>query len=100
MPRGYTYGKRSADAEADAWYSPYTYSGNWNGEWMWNNNMMNWNMNWNRNMPSMQEGYRFNYGKRSADPEAFYGPPMYWNMRNWRPMNYYNRPYSFYRYHF
>merc|ERR1711988_1748443 len=55
--------------------SPYTYSGNWdwswNGDWNMNmnNNMMSWNMNWNRNMPSMQEGYRFNYGKRSADAE-------------------------------
>ena len=66
---GYSYGKRSADAEADAWYGPYMYSGNnwnnWNGNMMnnWNGNMMYWNM------PNMQEGYSYNYGKRSADAE-------------------------------
>ena len=31
---------------------------NWNGDWM-----NNWNM------PNVQEGYRYNYGKRSADAE-------------------------------
>merc|ERR1719447_769837 len=72
----------------------------------------NWNMynNWNR--PGMQEGYRYNYGKRSADAEpeadadAWYrsygysnfGHPMNynnWNMynRNWNMYsNMYNRP--------
>merc|ERR1719347_1517179 len=79
---GYSYGKRSADAEADAWYRPYMYSGNnwnmmnnWNGDWMnnWNGDMMYWNMPRN-----VQEGYRYNYGKRSADAEpeadAYYRP--------------------------
>merc|ERR1719397_129334 len=113
----------SAEAEADAWYGPYSnwnmYGNNWNmngNNWnMMNGN--NWNMYWNR--PGMQEGYRFNYGKRSADAEpeaepdaeAFYGPYSYssfgynWPMNNNMNynMNYMTRPYhqfSNYRYHF
>merc|ERR1712066_1140556 len=82
----------SAEAEADAWYSPYynMYGNNWN---MYGNN---WNMmgnnrfHWNR--PGMEQGYRYNYGKRSADAEpeaeAFYGPYSYSSFGyNW-PMNY------------
>merc|ERR1711973_620318 len=96
----------AAEADADAWYGPYGYS-NWGNNMMYGNN---WNMNyWNR--PGMQEGYRFNYGKRSAEAEpeaeadAWYGPYGYsnwgnnmmyygnnWNMYNW------NRPaYTQYR---
>merc|ERR1719414_2854249 len=88
----------AAEADADAWYGPYGYS-NWgNNPMMYGNNwpmMSGWNMNnWNR--PGMQEGYRFNYGKRSADAEpeaeaepkavaaadAWYGPYGYSNWGN------------------
>merc|ERR1719219_2828247 len=99
----------SAEAEADAWYSPYYNNyNNWN---MYGNN---WNMYGNNrnywNRPGMQEGYRYNYGKRSADAEpkadadAWYGPYSNWNMNNnmynnmYNNMNYMNRPsYSQYR---
>merc|ERR1712150_211045 len=125
MQEGYrfNYGKRSAEAEAeaeadaDAWYGPYR--NNWGNNWpmMSSNNwpMMSYN-NWNMNMmnrPGMQEGYRFNYGKRSADAEAgaWYGPYMNnnnWgnnmnnmnmmnNMNNMNMMNNWNRPYNMYR---
>merc|ERR550519_951722 len=75
----------SAEAEADAWYSPYY--NNWN---MYGNNRNYWNR------PGMQEGYRYNYGKRSADTEpkaeadaeAWYGPYSNWNMdNNWMSYN-------------
>ena len=129
----YNYGKRSADAEADAdaWYRPYS---NWGNNWpmMSGNNwpMMSYN-NWNMmmNKPGMQvtdflvsvwispltehlqEGYRYNYGKRSADADAgaWYGPYSYsnnwgyngnnWNMMgNWNMMNNWNnRPYNMWR---
>merc|ERR1712154_599924 len=96
----------AAEADADAWYQPYGYS-NWNNNWM---GYSNWNMynNWNR--PGMQEGYRYNYGKRSADAEpepeadAWYQPYGYsnwgysgnnwWNRNNM--MSYWNRPYNMY----
>merc|ERR1719510_550834 len=104
-----------AAAEADAWYSPYGYSGNWNmmnnwngdwmnnwnGDWMnnWNGNMMYWNM------PNMQEGYRYNYGKRSADaepeaaavaePEANYYYRPYYNSGNQRFNMYRNQNQGF-----
>merc|ERR1711936_875725 len=91
----YNYGKRSADADAEpeAFYGPYS------NNWVANMPMMsgfsgNWNMPM-MNRPGMQEGYRFNYGKRSADADAeadadaFYGPNGYsWgyngNNNNWR----------------
>merc|ERR1712147_564669 len=108
-----SYGKRSADAEptaeadADAWYHPYSNFGyNWN---------MNNNMNFQNNWPMMSgyrqmnymnghEGHRFqSYGKRSADAEAdaWYHPysnwGSNWNMYNnnnmYNNMNYMNRPY-------
>merc|ERR1719187_571000 len=126
MQEGYrfNYGKRSAEAEAepeaDAWYGPYR--NNWGNNWpmMSGNNwpMMSYN-NWNMNMmnrPGMQEGYRFNYSKRSAEAEAdaWYGPYMnsnnwgyngnnWWNgnnmnmMNNMNYMNNWNRPYNMYR---
>merc|ERR1719463_271367 len=92
----------AAEADADAWYGPYGYS-NWGNNMMYGNN---WNMNyWNR--PGMQEGYRFHYGKRSAEAEpeaeadAWYGPYGYsnwgnnmmyygnnWNMYNWNRPSY------------
>merc|ERR1711931_225546 len=99
----------AAEADADAWYQPYGYS-NWNNNWMGYNN---WNMynNWNR--PGMQEGYRYNYGKRSAeaeseaDADAWYRSYGYsnwgnnWTMynNNWNMYsNMYNRPsYTQYR---
>merc|ERR1712066_291307 len=113
----YNYGKRSADAEpeadadAEAWYGPYS-NWNMNNNWM-SYNYMNNNMN-NMNRPSYTQ-YRTSYHKRSADAEpeaeAFYGPysyssfgynwPMNYNMYNY--MSYMNRPYhqySSYRYHF
>merc|ERR550519_2202827 len=89
-----------ASAEADAWYSPYynMYGNNWN--------MGNNGFHWNR--PGMQEGYRFNYGKRSADAEpeaeadaeadadAWYGPYSHWNMNNnWMS---YNNMYNYMNY--
>merc|ERR1719435_461293 len=94
----------AAEADADAWYGPYGYGNNWN---MYNN--------WNR--PGMQEGYRFNYGKRSAEAEAepeadaWYQPYGYsnWGYNNMNMMygnnmmSYWNRPYNMmynYRYHF
>merc|ERR1711936_107590 len=93
----------AAEADADAWYQPYGYS-NWNNNWMGYNN---WNMynNWNR--PGMQEGYRFNYGKRSAeaepeaDADAWYQPYGYsnWGYQRWNRnnmMSYWNRPYNMY----
>ena len=62
----------------------------------------------------MQEGYSYNYGKRSAEAEpeakadAWYQPYGYsnwgyssnWNGNNW--MSYWNRPYNMYNmyYHF
>merc|ERR1719290_634298 len=94
----------AAEADADAWYQPYGYS-NWNNNWMGYGN--NWNMynNWNR--PGMQEGYRYNYGKRSADAEAepeadaWYQPYGYsnWGYNQWNRnnmMSYWNRPYNMY----
>merc|ERR1719397_1437932 len=113
----------SAEAEADAWYGPYSNWNMMNGN-NWNMYGNNWNMygnNWNR--PGMQEGYRFNYGKRSADAEpeaeaeaeAWNGPYSNWNMNNnwmsygmygnnnmynnmYNNMNYMNRPsYTQYR---
>merc|ERR1712066_1022803 len=78
----------SAEAEADAWYSPYY--NNWNNWNMYGNNRNYWNR------PAMQEGYRYNYGKRSADAEpkaeadaeAWYGPYSNWNMNNnWMSYN-------------
>merc|ERR1711953_192711 len=70
MQQGYNYGKRSADAEPDAYYRPYSYGYsqgyNWpmNSGYNWNMNNMNnnWNMNnmnnnWNMNMNS---GYNMN----------------------------------------
>merc|ERR1719462_822480 len=94
----------AAEADADAWYQPYGYS-NWNNNWMGYGN--NWNMynNWNR--PGMQEGYRYNYGKRSADAEpeadadAWYRPYGYsnWGYNQWNRnnmMSYWNRPYNMY----
>merc|ERR1719439_421584 len=99
-----SYGKRSAEAEpeadAEAFYGNYGYN-NWGNNMMygynnWGNNMMYGN-NWNR--PGMQEGYRFHYGKRSADAEAFYGPYMYSNMGyNWNMNNWMNRPYYYYQF--
>merc|ERR1719420_2255507 len=95
----------AAEADADAWSRPYGYS-NWGySNWGYNGN---WNNNWGYwNRPGMQEGYRYSYGKRSAeaepkaDADAWYQPygysnwgynyPMHynnWNMySNW-PMNY------------
>merc|ERR1719150_2552778 len=115
MHHGYSYGKRSADAEptaeADAYYRPYS-GYNWNmnsaynmnNNWNMNNMNNNWNMNnmnnnWNMNMNS---GYNMNnhwnrnsnsysYGKRSADAEPMmYGP---WGYP--RYMSYMNRPYHY-----
>ena len=63
-------------------------------------------------LAGMQEGYRYNYGKRSADAEpeaeadAWYQPYGYgysnWGYNGHNMMSYWNRPYSqysFYRYH-
>merc|ERR1719430_451299 len=67
----------AAEADADAWYGPYGYYNNWN-------------------RPGMQEGYRFNYGKRSAeaepeaDADAWYRSYGYSNWGNNWPMNYNN----------
>merc|ERR1719433_2699507 len=87
MQEGYrfNYGKRSAEAEPDAWYGPYGYS-NWGNNMMYGNN---WNMyNWNR--PAYTQ-YRTFYHKRSADAEpkadAWYGPYGY---SNWGNNMYYN----------
>merc|ERR1711872_595585 len=69
----------AAEADADAWYRPYGYS--------------NWGY-WNR--PGMQEGYRYSYGKRSADAEpeadadAWYQPYGYSNWGYNYPMHYNN----------
>merc|ERR1711920_674475 len=100
----------AAEADADAWYRPYGYS-NW-GYSNFGYNGNNWMGYWNR--PGYQEGYRYNYGKRSAEAEpeakadAWYQPYGYsnwgysgnWNGNNW--MSYWNRPYSMYNmyYHF
>ena len=48
----------------------------------------NWNMINSLNRPGIQEGYRFNYGKRSAEAEAFYRPYSGEGMM----MNSWNRP--------
>merc|ERR1719400_3001526 len=42
-----SYGKRSADAEADAWFHPYS---NWGSNWNMYSNMYN-NMNYYMNRP-------------------------------------------------
>merc|ERR1712241_140953 len=112
MQQGYNYGKRSADAEptavaeadADAYYRPYSYGYSQGYNWpmnsgynmnmnsgynmnnQWNRYSMN-NMNnqWNRNSNS------YSYGKRSADAEPMmYGP---WGYP--RYMSYMNSPYHY-----
>merc|ERR1711874_386126 len=94
----YNYGKRSADAEPKA--EPEAEAYNWPMM-----NMMNSGYNWPMNSgymwyrPGMQ-GYSYhsyNYGKRSAEADAWYGPYGYP-----RYMSYMNRPYHYYgyRYHF
>merc|ERR1719393_560569 len=118
MHHGYNYGKRSAEAEpaadADAYYGPYSgYNWNMNNNWMNNNwnmnrnwimNMMNSGYNWPMNSGYMWNGpmqgysyHSYNYGKRSAEADAWYGPYGYP-----RFMSYMNRPYHYYgyRYHF
>merc|ERR1712142_1424804 len=104
------YGKRSAEADADAFYQPYGYSNygsNWNNWYNnWNNNNM-YGYNMLNNQWPMMSGYRGNfmnhqmeqgshyYGKRSAeaDADAFYQPYGYSNYgsnygSNWN--NWYN----------
>merc|ERR1711974_484752 len=65
--------------------------------------MVNNRFHWNR--PGMEQGYRYNYGKRSADAEpkadadaeAWYGPNSNWNMNNnW--MSYNNMNNNMYNY--
>merc|ERR1712038_397660 len=99
----YNYGKRSADAEpkAEAEAEPEADAYNWPMM-----NMMNSGYNWPMNSgymwyrPGMQ-GYSsyhsYNYGKRSAEADAWYRPYGYP-----RFMSYMNRPYHYYgyRYHF
>merc|ERR1712241_298062 len=118
MQQGYSYGKRSADAEptavaeadADAYYRPYGYGYSNGYNWPMNsgnnwNNMKNMNNMYSGNMWNrygMQQGYgnsnSYSYGKRSADAEPMmygsWGYPLY--------MSYMNRPYHYYgyRYHF
>merc|ERR1711874_921323 len=106
----YNYGKRSADAEpkaepkaeaeAEPEAEPEAEAYNWPMMNMMNSGY-NWPMNsgymWHR--PGMQ-GYSYhsyNYGKRSAEADAWYGPYGYP-----RYMSYMNRPYHYYgyRYHF
>merc|ERR1711990_729508 len=75
-----SYGKRSADAEADAdvWYNHYTDSG---CTWPDCPNNMNYMSNWNRNnmynRNNMNNWNNMNY------------------MNNWNNMNNWNRPYFF-----
>merc|ERR1711953_556602 len=78
MHHGYSYGKRSADAEptaeaeavadAEAYYHPYGYGYSngydWNMNNNWNNNWnMNMNNNWNKNwhMNNMNNNWNMNY---------------------------------------
>merc|ERR1711936_629267 len=74
---GYSYGKRSADAEAeavanaepeaDSYYRPYyNFYNNRNMGFNLNRYNQNQRFNWNR----YNQNQRFNYGKRSADAEA------------------------------
>merc|ERR1711953_813763 len=107
MRHGYNYGKRSADAEPEAeaeadagayymfYYWPRNSGYNMKNNWNMNNMNNNWNM-WNRY--GMQQRYNsYSYGKRSADAEPMmYGPYGY----SMNYMNYMNRPFNFYGYHF
>merc|ERR1719192_923024 len=102
----------AAEADADAFYGPYGYgyymfyywprNSGYNMNYMNNKNNWNMNNNWNMwNRYGMQQRYNsYSYGKRSADAEpkadAWYGPYGY-SMNN---MNYMNRPYNFYGYHY
>merc|ERR1711913_108504 len=120
MQQGYNYGKRSADAEptavaeadADAYYRPYSYGysqgynwpmnsgynmNNMNNQWNRYSNMNNMNNQWNRySMNNMNNQWNrnsnsYSYGKRSADAEPMmYGP---WGYP--RYMSYMNRPYHY-----
>merc|ERR1712241_1264429 len=117
MQQGYNYGKRSAEAEpkaeaaaepkaeaeakpeAEADAEPEADAYNWPMM-----NMMNSGYNWPMNSGYMWNGpmqgysyHSYNYGKRSAEADAWYGPYGYP-----RFMSYMNRPYHYYgyRYHF
>merc|ERR1711978_684793 len=112
-------------ADADAYYGPYSgYNWNMNNNWMnnnwnmnrnWNMNNMNYMNNWTM-MNMMNSGYNwpmdsgymwyrpgmqgysyhsYNYGKRSAEADAWYGPYGYP-----RFMSYMNRPYHYYGYRY
>merc|ERR1711978_655247 len=91
-PKAEAEADAEADADAEAFHGDMMFGNNWP---MMNNWMYGNNMNY-MNRPGMQEGYRFNYGKRSAD--AFY-PYMSSNMAYHRNINnWMNRPYYFYHY--
>merc|ERR1711874_501602 len=67
MHHGYSYGKRSADAEptaeADAYYRPYSgYNWNMNSAYNMNNNWNMNNMNNNWNMNNMNNNWNMNSG--------------------------------------